>query len=69
MLRKIIGFQRDLEEPEQWLAKLDCHHFQHIRHKPPWQSRPWTQSEKGRCSMLGHELNCVKCDNSEVADW
>jgi len=69
MLREIVGFQLDSEEEGQWLAKLSCHHFRHIRHNPPWQLRPWTQSQEGRSSMLGKYLTCVKCDEGKDTEW
>ncbi|WP_239188248.1 DUF3565 domain-containing protein [Vibrio sp. Of7-15] len=50
---------------KNWVAQLVCGHFQHVRHNPPWVSRPWVISEVGRKKMLGFELNCIKCD--EVA--
>lgn len=60
MLQPITGFHPD--EEHQWIADLVCGHTQHVRHDPPWQSRPWTQTAEGRASMLGQMLNCKKCD-------
>jgi hypothetical protein len=60
MQQPIVGYHRD--EEDHWVAELDCGHNQHVRHNPPLVSRPWVVSEQGRESMLGHELNCVKCD-------
>src|SRR6185312_9250223 len=37
--RKITGYHRDDEQ--HWVAELDCGHNQHVRHNPPWVSRPW----------------------------
>jgi len=59
MLQKIIGFHQD--EAHDWVAELACGHQQHVRHKPPWQNRPWVVSEKGRQSKLGQELFCPDC--------
>ncbi|WP_372983133.1 DUF3565 domain-containing protein, partial [Marinobacter sediminum] len=22
---------------------MSCGHFQHVRHNPPWQNRPWVE--------------------------
>lgn len=51
-----------------WVAQLACGHFQHVRHKPPFINRPWVIIEQGRLSMLGHQLNCVKCDQGAAKD-
>ncbi|MGS2721095.1 DUF3565 domain-containing protein [Paraglaciecola aestuariivivens] len=61
MLRAIIGFYQD--ELDDWVAKLACGHSQHVRHQPPFILRPWVQTLEGRNSMLGHQLNCKKCQS------
>jgi hypothetical protein len=61
--RRIVSFHQD--ESGHWVADLDCGHTRHVRHDPPWQSRPWVLTEEGRASYLGRELGCNKCD--EVA--
>jgi hypothetical protein len=66
MLQAITGFHTDDEN--HWVAELACGHYQHVRHNPPWTNRPWTQTESGRLSMIGHMLNCLKCDNGEPRD-
>ncbi len=66
MRRAINGFHQD--EESDWVAELECGHFQHVRHNPPWTVRPWTSSEPGRESMIGYELECKKCDRGEPAD-
>jgi hypothetical protein len=60
MKQEITGYHKD--EEDHWVAQLVCGHFQHVRHDPPWVSRPWVTSLEGRDSMLGFELNCKKCD-------
>jgi len=57
--RRIVGFHQD--EESHWVADLECGHTQHVRHDPPWQSRPWVVTEDGRASRLGVELGCVLC--------
>ena len=66
MNRAITGFHTDLEN--HWVAQLECGHNQHVRHNPPFHERPWTQTAEGRSTMLGAELDCLKCDRGEPAD-
>lgn len=60
MKQKIVGYHKDMEN--HWVAELECGHGQHVRHNPPWTERPWVTTDAGRASRLGHELNCVRCD-------
>ncbi|MFT6302408.1 MAG: hypothetical protein ACJAY2_001593 [Pseudomonadales bacterium] len=60
MLQKITGFHQD--DGADWVAELSCGHGQHVRHDPPWRSRPWVITQAGRDENLGESLNCVKCD-------
>ena len=64
--RKICGFYKD--EHDDWVATLECHHDQHVRHNPPFTNRPLVESDEGRAAMLGVELNCVRCDRFEFPD-
>jgi hypothetical protein len=57
--RRITGFHEDGDR--QWVAELECGHGQHVRHDPPWQNRPWTQSAEGRAAFIGTTLGCVTC--------
>ncbi|MEP1448507.1 MAG: DUF3565 domain-containing protein [Paraglaciecola sp.] len=66
MQSPITGYH--LDEDNDWVAELACGHFQHVRHNPPWVSRPWVTSEDGRKSMLGHKLTCKKCDMDAPRD-
>tara|TARA_R110002167_G_scaffold79017_1_gene218372 strand:+ start:744 stop:950 length:207 start_codon:yes stop_codon:yes gene_type:complete len=66
MYSPIAGFHKD--EENDWVAELACGHFQHVRHNPPWVSRPWVISVGGRKSMIGHKLPCKKCDLGAPAD-
>ena len=63
MKRAITGFR--LDESGDRVADLDCGHGQHVRHRPPFVNRPWTETEAGRHAMLGAELDCVRCDRME----
>jgi len=66
MLQPITGFHQD--EEGHWVAELACGHNQHVRHDPPWQSRPWTQTVGGRHRVLGQVLECRKCDAGAPPD-
>jgi hypothetical protein len=57
--RKIVGSHQD--DAGDWVADLECGHTQHVRHNPPWQSRPWVTTPEGRASRIGTELPCAKC--------
>lgn len=59
MLKRITGFHQD--EQKHWVAELECGHRQHVRHNPPWEVRPWVQTEDGRAKMLGTTLRCMIC--------
>jgi uncharacterized protein DUF3565 len=58
--RRIVRYYQD--EQRDWVAELECGHTQHVRHDPPWQSRPWVMTEEGRHSRLGSILECRRCD-------
>ena len=66
MKQKITGYHRDDED--HWVAELACGHNQHVRHNPPWVSRPWVVTAEGRARMLGYELPCKKCDEGAPPD-
>jgi len=66
MICKITGFHKD--EYDDWVAELECHHGQHVRHEPPFINRPWVVTSIGRNQKLGESLNCLKCDENEAAD-
>jgi len=61
MKQKIIGFH--LDEHQDWVADLACGHRQHVRHKPPWQNRPWVSTEENRDKAIGRELDCILCES------
>jgi len=66
MDRAIVGYH--LDDDGHWVAELACGHNQHVRHDPPWQNRPWTQTPEGRSAMLGRMLDCRKCDQGAPPD-
>lgn len=66
MDRKIVGYHQD--EHHDWVAELECGHYQHVRHNPPWINRPWVVTLETRSKFLGQILNCVKCDAGDPSD-
>jgi hypothetical protein len=59
--RVIVGFEPDVVG--DWVALLECGHRQHVRHRPPWQERPWVLTPEGRESRLGSPLECRACED------
>lgn len=66
MDRRIVGFHADDEG--DWVAELGCGHRQHVRHRPPFQVRPWVVDAEGRAGRVGTSLPCVPCDRAELPD-
>ncbi len=64
MERGIAGFH--LDDGGDWVAELDCGHDQHVRHRPPFQVRPWVLDDAGRDARLGTPLDCPLCDRAEL---
>lgn len=60
MERRIPGFHQDGKG--DWFAELECGHAQHVRHNPPWESRPWVLEEESRAARTGSLLECRACD-------
>ncbi|MGH2719052.1 MAG: DUF3565 domain-containing protein [Actinomycetota bacterium] len=59
MHRAITGFHQDADG--DWVAELECGHSQHVRHRPPFQLRPWVTTESGRAGRIGTALDCPLC--------
>ncbi|MFY9911920.1 MAG: DUF3565 domain-containing protein [Candidatus Sulfotelmatobacter sp.] len=66
MKQKITSFYQD--EEQHWVAKLACGHTQHVRHDPPWQSRPWVITEDERAKRIGRMLECKICDEEDCSE-
>lgn len=64
--RRIVGYHQDDEG--HWVADLECGHTQHVRHDPPWQSRPWVTTAAGRAEKLGMTLDCRDCDQAQTTE-
>ncbi len=63
MQRAMVGFETD--DVGDWVALLECGHRQHVRHRPPWQERPWVLTAEGRKDRVGSPLECRACDEGE----
>jgi hypothetical protein len=61
--RRIVAFHQD--ELGHWVADLECGHGQHMRHDPPWTSRPWVLQDDTRNAVLGTTLVCRRCERGE----
>ena len=64
MIRRIVGFHQD--DVGDWVAELSCLHNQHVRHRPPFQDRPWVTTADGRDDKLGSDIDCPLCDRTEL---
>jgi tellurite methyltransferase len=64
--RSIVGFHQDDEGA--WVAELSCLHNQHVRHRPPFQERPWVLDDEERSAHVGMGLDCPLCDRAEMPD-
>lgn len=62
----LIGFRQD--EDGHWIALLSCGHTQHLRHQPPWQSRPWVLDPDQRQQKVGSGFHCGWCANAADND-
>ena len=62
----ITGFRQDADG--DWIAELACGHAQHVRHRPPWQNRPWVTTEAGRAAKVGAPIVCPSCRMPEPPD-
>jgi tellurite methyltransferase len=66
VIRQIVGFHED--SLGDWVAELSCFHARHVRHRPPFDLRPWVVTSSGRASRVGSTLECVYCDRRELPD-
>lgn len=64
MIREIQGFHQDTEG--DWVAELSCLHSQHVRHRPPFQNRPWVMDLRQRQTKIGTAIDCPLCDRAEL---
>ena len=67
MRRAITGFA--LDDENAWRAKLECGHYQHVRHDPPLRVREWVTTAEGRAAKIGMPLECRKCDENTPKDF
>ncbi len=59
----IRGFRQDADG--EWVVALDCGHERHVRHRPPFEVRPWLADEASRAAHLGTRIECGYCDDDE----
>jgi tellurite methyltransferase len=64
--RPIVGYHCD--EQGDWVAELDCGHGQHVRHRPPFELRPWVIEPEARAKRIGTTLDCPLCDRAELPE-
>ena len=62
MRTTIAAFHQD--DAGDWVADLACGHRQHVRHRPPWQLRPWVDDPEGRAARIGSAIDCPLCDGA-----
>ena len=60
-----MGFHQDDEG--HWVAELDCGHNQHVRHRPPFELKPWVLSDEERNARIGTGRDCPLCDRGGEA--
>jgi hypothetical protein len=63
---RIVDFRQD--EHGDWVAVLSCGHTQHVRHRPPWQNRPWVLDPEQRQARLGSPFGCGWCAGERSHD-
>ena len=56
---KVRAFHQD--EEGAWVAELECGHAQHVRHRPPMETREWVLTEEGRQTKVGASFPCRYC--------
>lgn len=66
MIREVAGFHQD--DVGDWVAELSCLHNQHVRHRPPFQDRPWVLTAGGRAGRIGSPIECPLCDRAELPE-
>lgn len=58
--RAIVGFHQDAHG--EWIAELECGHRRHVRHRPPFELRPWVVDAEERRARLGTTIACGLCE-------
>jgi tellurite resistance-related uncharacterized protein len=56
---KVVAFHQD--EEGHWVAELECGHVQHVRHRPPMETREWVLTDEGRRGRIGAAFPCRYC--------
>ncbi|MGH9292884.1 MAG: DUF3565 domain-containing protein [Acidimicrobiales bacterium] len=66
MNREIVGFE--IDEAGDTVTLLDCGHRRHVRHRPPFELRPWAIDASERQKRLGTEIACGRCEQAELPE-
>jgi uncharacterized protein DUF3565 len=64
--RAIVGFHQDAHG--DWIAELACGHRRHVRHRPPFEHRPWVVDPDARRARLGTTIACGLCEQERARD-
>ncbi len=64
--RIMLAIERD--DAGEWIARLDCGHRRHLRHRPPLSSMPWLLDEAERNARIGQSIECGRCAQCEPPD-
>lgn len=62
----MTGFLTD--DLGEWVAVLECHHRQHVRHQPPFRPNAWVLDDTERAARIGSTRDCPLCDRCELPD-
>jgi hypothetical protein len=58
--RVIVAFRQD--DRGDWIAELACGHHRHVRHRPPFELRPWVVDDESRRARVGTTIDCGLCE-------
>lgn len=61
--RIMLAIERD--DAGEWIARLDCGHSRHLRHRPPLSAMPWLLDEAERTARIGQAIECGRCAQCE----
>lgn len=61
--RTIVALEPESEA--SFVARLDCGHRRHVRHRPPLESYPWLLDPAQRAARIGQRIECDRCDRRE----
>lgn len=62
----MLAFETDAAG--EWVARLDCGHRRHVRHRPPLADYPWILDDTARAHKIGAAIECERCARAELPD-